>query len=343
MRGTWMGNEVHVPAGEAGGLVEAGYGRLREDELVLSPIEACYLVHKGRLELYMNGRRVKFERLLTTSGMKDPMFELRYMVYRDLRERGYYVGVQAGAAGAFFLYERGVKPTTAPSTFVVYVVGERDPITLEWMLHRLEQVRGIRKRMVLAVVDEDGDLTYYTVDEVHLRDGEPRKPPAARATLLQDRAFVWDAEESRGLFEHGMYGTLLDEQTLQLSLIEMLYLAQKRVLEVHDASGHPLPMEKLESILSHIDEEGRLKLKVYRELRERGCVPKSGYKFGSHFRVYEVPHERHSTYLVHALSSSHVLTPPELSRAVRLAHSVHKRMVFACDNGKYIEMGWFRP
>lgn len=340
MRGTWVGNEVHIPVGEAGGFVEAGYGRLREEELVLSPIEACYLVHKGRLELYMDGRSVKFEKLLTTSGMKDPMFELRYMVYRDLRERGYHVGIQAGA---FFLYERGVKPTTGPSTFVVYVVGERDPITPEWMLHRLEQVRGIRKRMVLAVVDEDGDLTYYAVDEAHLKDSEPQEPPMARATLLQDRAFVWDAEDSRSLFEEGMYGTLLDEQTLQLSLIEMLYLAQKGVLEVHDASGDPLPMDKLESIFAHIGEEGKLKLKVYRELRERGYVPKSGYKFGSHFRVYETPEERHSTYLVHALPSKYVLTPPELSRAVRLAHSVHKHMVLACDNGKYIEMGWFRP
>jgi len=340
MRGTWTGDEVHIPADESKGFVEAGYGRLKGEEFVLSPIEACYLVHRGRLELYMDGRRVDFERLLTTSATNDLMFELRYMVYRDLRERGYHVRLQAGA---FFLYERGVRPTTGSSAFVVYVIGERDPITPKWILHRLEQVQGIRKRMVLAVVDEDGDLTYYAVDEVHLKEGRAQEPPAARATLLQDRAFVWDAEDSRGLFEHGMYGTLLDEQTLQLSLIELLYLAQRGVLEVHDASGRLLSMNELESIFAHIDDEGKLKLKIYRELRERGYVPKSGYKFGSHFRVYETPEETHSTYLVHALSLERALTPPELSRAVRLAHSVHKRMVFACDNGKYIEVGWFRP
>ena len=75
-----------------------------------------------------------------------------------------------------------------------------------------------------------------------------------------------------------------------------------------------------------------LKYLVYSDLRSRGYVVKTGLKFGAHFRVYErgkTPGEEHSLYLVHAIPEGSKLTPADLARAVRLAHSVRKRMLFA--------------
>jgi len=56
---------------------------------------------------------------------------------------------------------------------------------------------------------------------------------------------------------------------------------------------------------------------------------KTGFKFGSHFRVYTARQQKHSSYLIHVLPEEHVFSIPELSRAVRLAHGVKKRMIFA--------------
>jgi tRNA-intron endonuclease len=75
-----------------------------------------------------------------------------------------------------------------------------------------------------------------------------------------------------------------------------------------------------------------LKYLTYSDLRSRGYLVKTGLKFGAHFRVYargEAPGETHSAYLVHAIPESHKFTSTELARAVRLAHSVRKNILFA--------------
>ncbi|MCS7106009.1 MAG: tRNA-intron lyase, partial [Candidatus Aenigmarchaeota archaeon] len=77
---------------------------------------------------------------------------------------------------------------------------------------------------------------------------------------------------------------------------------------------------------------------VYRDLRERGYLVKTGYKFGAHFRVYErgvklkrgpkAPHE-HTKFVVHAVPEEAAFSLPEMSRAVRLAHNIRAIFVWA--------------
>jgi tRNA-intron endonuclease len=89
------------------------------------------------------------------------------------------------------------------------------------------------------------------------------------------------------------------------------------------------------------DPEFPAKLSVYTDLRRRGCIPKTGYKFGHHFRVY-LGGKSHSEMLVHAFGMD--ARPPMslIARSVRLAHSVKKKMLFACvypERIRYIEFG----
>jgi tRNA-intron endonuclease len=68
-------------------------------------------------------------------------------------------------------------------------------------------------------------------------------------------------------------------------------------------------------------------------MRAAGAVPKSGFKFGADFRVYDAFHSvdemGHSERLVRVVPRSTRLQPRELSLDVRLAGGVRKRMVFA--------------
>jgi len=58
-------------------------------------------------------------------------------------------------------------------------------------------------------------------------------------------------------------------------------------------------------------------------------VVKTGFKYGSHFRVYDGdPSSHHSKYLVHAVPFDYKTSWPEISRAVRLAHGVKKDIIF---------------
>jgi len=76
-------------------------------------------------------------------------------------------------------------------------------------------------------------------------------------------------------------------------------------------------------------------------------VVKTGFKYGTHFRVYEDdPEKTHARYLVHALPEDYSTTWPEMSRAVRLAHGVKKEILFAWvreQGTEYLRLTRVRP
>jgi ABC-type oligopeptide transport system ATPase subunit len=83
------------------------------------------------------------------------------------------------------------------------------------------------------------------------------------------------------------------------------------------------------SIASDGDPDFVIKSTVYHDLRTKGYTPRTGYKFGHHFRVY-TGSRPHSEMLIHAVGSDASLPMNSISRSVRLAHSVKKKMLFGC-------------
>lgn len=88
------------------------------------------------------------------------------------------------------------------------------------------------------------------------------------------------------------------------------------------------------------------KYEVYKDLRNRDFIPKTGFKFGSHFRVYDkflsINNISHSKYLIHVIPKNYIFKYQILSRAIRLSNSVKKKMIFASFFSsidiKYIEI-----
>jgi tRNA-intron endonuclease len=63
---------------------------------------------------------------------------------------------------------------------------------------------------------------------------------------------------------------------------------------------------------------------------------KTGYKYGSHFRVYRSDARKgHAPYLIHALPAGFSRPWPEVSGIIRVAHSVKKQILFH-SGGKYL-------
>ena len=89
------------------------------------------------------------------------------------------------------------------------------------------------------------------------------------------------------------------------------------------------------------------RLIVFKDLKKRGLIVKTGFKFGAHFRAYaQKPDDTHAEYLIHVVEKDFKSIWAEISRAVRLAHSVNKEIIFArIENSKidYIKFGRLRP
>ena len=91
------------------------------------------------------------------------------------------------------------------------------------------------------------------------------------------------------------------------------------------------------------------RFKVFNDLKNRGLIVKTGFKFGTHFRAYtEHPEKTHAAYLIHAVKKTDTIFWPELGRAIRLGHAVNKRVLFALvheQNNRitYISISRLRP
>lgn len=152
--------------------------------------------------------------------------------------------------------------------------------------------------------------------------------------LLQNRVRVWDDWES--IHEDLYYGKEMDDH-LELSLEEAMHLVDREELEVQE-DDTVLDREGLFDRFSGIDEEFPQKYMVYADLRDRGYILKSGFKFGAHFRVYPrgvnpykdgpKSQNEHTKWVVHAVPENHTFTYQEMSRAVRLANNIRATMLW---------------
>lgn len=131
-----------------------------------------------------------------------------------------------------------------------------------------------------------------------------------------------------------------------MSLVEACYLSSRGMIEVRDASGDVFDTAALRRLGRTTQEGFGYRLKAYRDLRDRGLLIKAGFKYGTHFRLYERdPDECHAKYLAHAVPADTSAVWPEISRIVRLSGGVRKEILF-CRVGEdveYLSFKWFRP
>lgn len=313
----------------------------------LDLVEAAYLQEAGKLEVRRGGRLLPLEALLREGGARVEKFEIKYLVYRDLRQRGYVV--KPGVPPLDFrVFPRGTGPDKGPTKYWVLALSERSVFDLPALEAHLEEVATVRKQLLVAVVDEESDITFYKADKASPRGtaAEGQGDPRTEVLFLRDRAIVLDPEAARRLYDQGFYGKMLGEK-LQLSLLETVYLLKRGAIQVKRAqTGRRIGLPTLLREAKAIQPDLEMRLQVYENLKDRGVIVKTGFKYGSHFRAYEGdPEEHHAKYLVHALPQGYTGMWPEISRAVRLAHGVRKEILFGRlgPEVEYIRLQRVRP
>ena len=315
--------------------------------LKLSLLEAVYLVESERLEVRRAGRPLALAELFRVASAGEKGFEIRYLVYRDLRLRGYVVEAQDGPID-FHVLPRGGAPRKTPSRYWVRALSERAVFDLTELLARAEEAASVRKTLLLGLVDEESDLTYYAVREASPRGHLP--PPKVREPVLVhfqgDRAVVLDEAEAKRLHDVGFFGKLAGRR-LQLSLLETAYLLKAGVIRVRSAAtDRPIGLPRLLREAKAVQPDFALRLRAYEDLTARGVISKTGFKYGAHFRAYEGdPEAHHAKYLVHVVPKGHRGAWPEISRAVRLAHGVKKQILFGevGPEVRYVKLERVRP
>jgi len=152
------------------------YGvRLDDGRLELEPIELIHLIDWKRvIAKNAAGERIQASNIVSELMEKAPELWVNYLVFRDLRSRGFAVRQGFGGGLGFRVYARGDKPGTTPAKQLIYVLKEGVSITLDELDRVTEAASAARKKLVFALVDQNGEVNYYRVSQTVLenRSGE---------------------------------------------------------------------------------------------------------------------------------------------------------------------------
>ncbi|MFW9962063.1 MAG: tRNA-intron lyase [Candidatus Sifarchaeia archaeon] len=148
------------------------YGnRIDGNVLELEPVELLHLIERKRLIVRKpNGELIGPDSIVSELLDEDPDLWTRYLVFRDLRSRGYAVRQGFGSGIGFRVYARGDKPGVASASQLVYVLKEGVPISLSDLDMVTQTAAGSRKKLVFALVDQNGEVNFYRVAQATLRN-----------------------------------------------------------------------------------------------------------------------------------------------------------------------------
>jgi tRNA-intron endonuclease len=140
---------------------------LENKVFTLTFYESLYLLDKGMLEIKdEKGKATDFQKLLRHYEDQNENAWTNYLVYRDLRSRGYVVREGFGGRIDFRIYERGTYgKDTAP--YLVLSTQEGKPIPVNDLVNALQQCQSQKKELTLAVMNRRGEIVYYSVGQLH--------------------------------------------------------------------------------------------------------------------------------------------------------------------------------
>lgn len=150
-------------------------------------------------------------------------------------------------------------------------------------------------------------------------------------SILQDEVKGKELYEKLWIGQFGTYKAADRGHANKLDAFETLFLIEKGVLKLGNASK----ADVIRTAKSRRTDFPKL-YEVYKDWRNHGYVIKTGFKFGTHFRVY-FPGARpikdenwvHSKHVIQVFPKESKLLISEWARAIRVAHSVRKTFILA--------------
>lgn len=162
--GVLAGGEARVADRERFGELEgSGYGTREGKELLLRDYEALYLLYAKKLVLEDGaGKPVSFERLAEHAQKKAGDSWTKFVIYRDLRSRGYVVREGFGFGTDLRVYERGDYPKK-PAKYVVFALDEGIEKGMADLQKSVREMAKMGKEAIIAVIERRGEVIYYKV------------------------------------------------------------------------------------------------------------------------------------------------------------------------------------
>lgn len=154
-------------------LEQKGYGDLENEKLFLREFETLYLLYTKRLILKKGKKQIDFDSFMNTCQKTDPEILTKFLIYRDLRNRGYVVKDGFGFGSDFRVYERGHFGKKG-AKFLIFGLNEGQQEKMGSMQKKIEEIAQMGKEPIIAVIERRGEVIYYKINRMNFYENKAR-------------------------------------------------------------------------------------------------------------------------------------------------------------------------
>ncbi len=142
---------------------KSNFGELVGEKIHYSLSETLFLVEKAKMEIYVKSKKISSRELLSKFRRIDKKIQIKYPVFKDLREKGYVVKTALKFGADFRVYEKSSKPGKKHAKWIVFADHESSKLTWHEFSAKNRVAHSTKKNLLLAIVDEENSITYYEI------------------------------------------------------------------------------------------------------------------------------------------------------------------------------------
>jgi len=139
------------------------FGEISRDEIHYSIVEGLYLLEKRKIKIYEGKKLVGFDSFLKKAGKIEPKFYTRFIVFSDMRDKGYVVKTALKFGADFRVYAKGIKPGKEHAKWILYPVQEGSTLTWHEFAAKNRVAHSTKKKILIGAVDDEEDVTYWEI------------------------------------------------------------------------------------------------------------------------------------------------------------------------------------
>jgi tRNA-intron endonuclease, archaea type len=136
-------------------------GEFKDGNVIYSKFEAFYLFETKKAELIKNNKILTEKEILKLFS-KNKDFLMKYLVYKDLKNKGYIIKTGLKFGEEFRVYNKS--DYNKHAKWICYPLKDSDRLSLKDFISKIRVSHSTGKKLLLAIVDEEEDILYYETD-----------------------------------------------------------------------------------------------------------------------------------------------------------------------------------
>ena len=160
----FSGSKIYSTSNDAFSLYEKSrFGEKKQNKVEYSLVEALYLAQQDKIKIFQNKKQLSFDNLLKKAKKFDKRIEVKLPVFSNMRKKGHILKTALKFGADFRVYRKGIRPGQDHALWLLYCVRESESHTWYDFAAKNRVAHSAKKKLLIGVVDDEGDVTYYEV------------------------------------------------------------------------------------------------------------------------------------------------------------------------------------